>query len=230
MKRSMLGGVVATALSLEKVLGSYSLFQWLFTAGCVMPVIFLSFFWYYEETPGWLISKGRTADALKSIRALHGETATIFEIETAEEPGKGILETIREIWREKDLRRAQLVGILMMVGTFFSGANAVIVYSTQTFILVGIPADQAGYCSLGINIVNWLATLASASLIEITGHRVLMIGGIAGMLITNVFNTVFMSFPGNQFCAYGLLVSTFLYIIFMDIGPGTIPWEAMTRS
>ena len=95
-----------------------------------------------------------------------------------------------------------------MIISNFTGANAVFMYSTQTFINAGIPSQYAGYCTVAINLVTWFTLFVAAGIIETTGRRFLMLLGLGGMLVTNACIAVLYGFPESEICAYLLVAAT----------------------
>jgi MFS family permease len=84
--------------------------------------------------------------------------------------------------------------------------------------------------SLGLGAVNFLFTLVAIALIDIVGRRPLLLIGVAGVIISELFlgyvNAFMQASPHTGMLSlYGLLS----FIAFFAIGPGVVVWLAISE-
>jgi predicted MFS family arabinose efflux permease len=82
-------------------------------------------------------------------------------------------------------RRALVTGVLLSVFQQITGINVVIYFAPKIFEEVGFAAaDTAVFATLGIGIINVIATLIALKLIDKLGRRPLLLWGVAGMVVS----------------------------------------------
>ncbi|KAF9875391.1 maltose permease [Colletotrichum karsti] len=137
------------------------------------------------ESPSWLLMKGRRDEAAKSLRRFNGpkhdveETLAIMEstLEKEQELNhKGA--SYLECFKGPNLRRTTIV-VVVLLAQQLAGSNFVASYLPYYFTIAGVgnPIGIAQVCysiQLVGNICSWF-------LIERTGRRPLIVGGIISM-------------------------------------------------
>jgi len=135
------------------------------------------------ESPRWLVKHGRTADAraaLGRVRQAQDVDAELREI------AADIAQDRPAAWRELaslDLRPALVVGIGLAVFQQVTGINTIIYYAPQIFQAAGFgTATTALAATIGIGVVNVLATVVAIVLVDHAGRRPLLLAGLTGMV------------------------------------------------
>ena len=135
------------------------------------------------ESPRWLVKHGRTADAraaLGRVRQAQDVDAELREI------AADISQDRPAAWRELaslDLRPALVVGIGLAVFQQVTGINTIIYYAPQIFQAAGFgTATTALAATIGIGVVNVLATVVAIVLVDHAGRRPLLLAGLTGMV------------------------------------------------
>jgi len=89
-------------------------------------------------------------------------------------------------WRDlaaPDLRPALVVGIGLAVFQQVTGINTIIYYAPQIFEAAGFgSATTALAATIGIGVVNVLATIVAIALVDRVGRRPLLLAGLVGMV------------------------------------------------
>lgn len=124
--------------------------------GIVTPICQILAFPFTVPSPGYLLKTGKRYEAEKAIKLLHGEDCTINDIEEIIDSKESLWKSSLVIFKTPGLRKAVIIASMMMIISNFSGANAVFAYSTQTFINAGIPVNAAGFCTVGVNLLNFV--------------------------------------------------------------------------
>jgi len=137
------------------------------------------------ESPRWLVKHGRTADAraaLGRVRQAQDVDAELREI------AADISQDRPAAWRELaslDLRPALVVGIGLAVFQQVTGINTIIYYAPQIFQAAGFgTATTALAATIGIGVVNVLATVVAIVLVDHAGRRPLLLAGLTGMVLS----------------------------------------------
>ncbi|XP_053211820.1 facilitated trehalose transporter Tret1-like isoform X2 [Panonychus citri] len=194
----------------------------------VMPIIL----YFCPESPVYLFNKkGAGKETMNALRLLRSENSSV----DAE------LEQIAKTPKEKQpmiLSWEQLKMPIVYYPFFYacgilffqqaSGINAVIFNELDIFILSGIKMNP-NYCSIILNGVAVIATIASASVSDRFGRKVLLfVSGVGNTLALFSLSVCFYltkkdpNFGQN----YGwiALLSTIAYLAFFALGYGPIPW------
>ena len=103
--------------------------------------------------------------------------------------------------------------------------SQVFYYSTNIFSDAQLSLQRAKYATMGVGVVMVLMTIVSIALIEREGRRTLHLWGLGGMFFFSVFITIsFLVKQMISWIAYLAVISTFGFVIFFAVGPGSIPW------
>lgn len=112
----------------------------------------------------------------------------------------------------------------------FSGINAVIFFSVSIFKSAGSNIDPA-VCAIIIGVVQVLATLSAATLVERAGRKILLIqsSAIMCLCLTTLGVYFHLKKTGHDVSNIGIipLVSLVLFIVAFSTGYGPIPWMMM---
>lgn len=127
------------------------------------------------------------------------------------------------------IMRALIIGILLSAFQQITGINAVIYYASKIFQMAGYTtASSATFVTIGIGIINVMATLLSIWLLDRKGRRWLLLVGTAGMALSLLLiSTAFMI----RWEAVDILapVSLMAYVAFFAIGLGPVPWVVLSE-
>ncbi|MEL6194978.1 MAG: MFS transporter, partial [Bacteroidota bacterium] len=114
-----------------------------------------------------------------------------------------------------------LLAFLIAFFNQFSGINAFLYYAPRIFEKAGLGESTALLSSIGIGVVNLLATLAGLYLIDKLGRKILMYIGSVGYIVS-------LSLVGTAFMLnwQGITVPIFLFLFIAShaIGQGAVIW------
>ena len=194
--------------------------RWEFGVAVLPSAIFLILLYRIPRSSRWLVTTNQTDEALDVLR-LMGSPNSEAELK----------EIIESIHLERGTKTEPLfngkynlpIFLAISIGLFnqLSGINALLYYSNSIFASAGFSSNSAALQTVGVGLVNLLATFLGMSLIDKLGRKTLMLIGSVGMVIA--LSGVAGIFLSNAH--QGLLVWLFmLFIIFFAISQGSVIW------
>src|SRR5437879_3432995 len=141
------------------------------------------------ESPRWLMKHGRAAEAEAALRRVRQDQKVEQKVDAElQEIAADIAEDRPAAWRNlaaPELRPALLVGIGLAVFQQVTGINTIIYYAPQIFEAAGFgSATTALAATIGIGVVNVLATVVAIALVDHWGRRPLLLAGLTGMIVS----------------------------------------------
>ncbi|PWA23765.1 hypothetical protein CCH79_00010894 [Gambusia affinis] len=224
----VVGILVAQIFGLEAALGSDRLWPLLLSLTILPAVIQSAMLPFCPESPRYLlIVLNEEDEARKALERLRGTDNVSDDIQEMKEEGmKMAMEkkvSIPELFRSPNYRQPLIIAITLQLSQQLSGINAVFYYSTGIFKSAGV--SQPIYATIGAGIVNTVFTIVSLFLIERAGRRTLHLIGLAGMAVSALLMTIFLSLVNsNQVMSYLAIIAVFTFVASFEMGPGPIPW------
>lgn len=194
--------------------------RWEFGVAIIPSAFFLIMLYSIPRSSRWLVTTNQTDEALEVLR-LMGSPNSEAELQ----------EIIDSVHLERGIKPEPLfnrkyalpIFLAVTIGMFnqLSGINALLYYSNSIFASAGFSSNSAALQTVGVGLVNLLATFLGMSLIDKLGRKTLMLIGSVGMVIA--LSGVAWVFSSNAH--QGLLVWLFmLFIIFFAISQGSVIW------
>lgn len=194
--------------------------RWEFGVAIVPSAIFLILLYGIPRSSRWLVTTNQTDEALDVLR-LMGSPDSEAEL-------KEIMESVH---MERGVKPEPLfngkynlpIFLAISIGLFnqLSGINALLYYSNSIFASAGFSSNSAALQTVGVGLVNLLATFLGMSLIDKLGRKTLMLIGSVGMVVA-LSGVAGIFFTNSH---QGLLVWLFmLFIIFFAISQGSVIW------
>ena len=194
--------------------------RWEFGVAIVPSILFLIMLYGIPRSSRWLVTTNQTDEA-REVLELMGSPNSKAELQ----------EIIDSIHMERGAKQEPLFDrryrwplfLAISVGLFnqLSGINAILYYSNFIFASAGFSSNSAALQTVGVGLVNLLATLLGMSLIDRLGRKTLLLigaigmavalGGVAGIFYTHTHQTLLV----------WLLVC---FIIFFAISQGSVIW------
>jgi SP family galactose:H+ symporter-like MFS transporter len=203
--------------------------RWMLGLGAIPGLLLAVAMIFMPESPRWLVRQGQRADA----------RAVLAQIDPHTDPNVALAQLERDLAREgqgtwaellqPSLRPALLVGVALAVFQQVTGINAVIYYAPQIFQSAGFSSDMVALAAtMGIGLVNVLATFIAIWLVDIAGRKPLLIAGVLGMIaMLSVLSLAFHAQAAGQgTTSLGIItiVCLAIYIVCFAFSLGPIVW------
>lgn len=192
-------------------------------------VLLISMF-FLPETPRWLLSKKKIEKAQKVL------LKTRSRIEAGEEFNQiqASLKVTQGSWPSLFKRSLWLplaASLIIAACNQLTGINVLLQYAPLVIKSAGLNSQFGTMLgTVGIGLVNFVATILSFFLVDKFGRRILLLVGTAGIIIAYVYlGFIHYLMPMGQLQAELSLVGFFGYILFYAIGPGVVVWLAISE-
>ncbi|KAH8174608.1 sugar transporter domain-containing protein [Sarocladium implicatum] len=213
------------------------------TAVPLIPVglaVLVSFF--LKDTPRWLVSKGRTDDALEALSKLRNmpqsspevqaEFSEIHEqIHATEQTlaGTSILTIIREVATIRSYRVRFLLGVAMQTIAQWTGGNGITYWVPTIFELAGVESSNQSLITSGAyGAVKLVFTMVFTwGLVDVFGRRVCFMTGLFLQCITHVYMAIYFGIwvdSENKSASDAAIASVFVYAVGWSIGLCTVQY------
>ena len=190
---------ILLAFIVNALLADSGAWRWMLGLAVLPSVVLLVGMFFMPETPRWLVSRGRddnARDVLLQSRTEEEAEKEIQDIKEVERQEEGGLRELMAPW----VRPALVVAIGLAVFQQIIGINTIIYYAPTTLTNVGYGNAAAIYANLIIGAINVLMTLVAIRIIDSTGRKPLLLGGLVGMVISLTvlgLSTLLLSEPSS---------------------------------
>uniref|UniRef100_A0A914VK53 Major facilitator superfamily (MFS) profile domain-containing protein n=1 Tax=Plectus sambesii TaxID=2011161 RepID=A0A914VK53_9BILA len=185
---------------------------------------------FCPDTPKYLyVEKKDKLGAIAAVTFYHGVDRdeaidVISELDKEHEGEQHCRTTFREVFSSRHLRKAVLLGSAACI--FQIVANIPITfYSTEFLRRAGVSAWGAEMASLGMMVLNCVATLLSMNFVDKCGRRHLLLGfgflNIVALVMYSIFAELSSQMPWTK---YGCITALFAFSFTYSVGLGPVPW------
>ena len=208
-------GILAAYLSnflvAEAVSGPDS-WRWKMVAATLPALLFLLLLLTIPQSPRWLATKGRRAEAEAGLARL-GMADASAALQAPPESAP------RLSWEHH--RRPITLAILLAFFNQFSGINAILYYLNDIFAAAGFGAVSADLQSVAIGATNLVATVVAMLVIDRVGRRTLLLTGAIGMGAALAGVAAILAFGQDQALLIWMLIA---FIACFAFSQGAVIW------
>jgi sugar porter (SP) family MFS transporter len=201
--------------------------RWMFGLGAVPAVFFLFMILVLPESPRWLFSRNRVADAESVLLRYTDHAGAQLLLDDIQ---LGLSTKVELRWRalwSPPVRGSLFIAVGFTVLQQVTGINTIIYYGPRIFSLAGITANKnAIFATLLVAIMNVLATIIALALVDRIGRKPLLYAGVTGMMCSLfVLSYSFHNQPALG-SSLGVVATACLmvYIICFAASMGPIAW------
>ncbi|KAF8633809.1 hypothetical protein AX15_001250 [Amanita polypyramis BW_CC] len=194
-------------------------------------ILQVSLIWFVPESPRWLFSKGKEAEALQTLAYYHAdgnEQDPLVQYEFEEI--KSAMATDREtntgvgwltLFKTPGNRKRMRIVLALAFFSQWSGNGLVSYYNGKVLDLIGVTNPSTQLLINGIlNIFNFIVAIIAGLLCDRVGRRPLFLTSTIGMVIFWTIQTICLSLY-SQYKTEGtgpaIIVMIFLYYAFYDL-------------
>lgn len=160
-------------------------YVWLAVCGGINAALTMILMTFMPETPRWLVTKGRTTEAIENfmwLRACDKETAQMVVLKLEEEMSKQKSSFhIKELFT-MEIFKPFIVSQLALLFQQFTGLFVLLFYTQTIFEMVGFPDGRVATALMGATTV--ISYLATPFLVERTGRRIMLNISAVGVFIS----------------------------------------------
>ncbi|TIX50962.1 sugar porter family MFS transporter [Alteraurantiacibacter aquimixticola] len=216
-------------------IGGTQAWRWMYLAQAVPAVIFLVALFFIPESPRYLVSRGREAEAKIVLTRLFGEEEAIRKIgEIRASFSKDHRPRLSDVTAPgTGFRPIVWAGIMLATFQQFVGINIIFYYGETLWRLAGVSEEVALERNIISGVVSIAAVLAALVLIDRIGRKPLLLIGSVGMAVTLgamtwAFSGAATDASGNlalgETAGWTALVAANLYVIFFNFSWGPVMW------
>jgi major inositol transporter-like SP family MFS transporter len=186
------------------------------------------------ESPRWLISQGREAEALAVLEQVRtperaaAEVAEVHDMAAEQELADAGQDGQTGGWRDLRIpwiRRILLVGIGLAIAQQFTGINAVMYYGTQLLTDAGFSASGALVANIANGVLSLSGVLLGFRLIRHFGRRTLLITGFIGTTVAHLLiGASSLLLPDGTMRAFVILAFVVVFVFITQATIAPIVW------
>jgi len=204
----------------------------------LFPVIFVAvqllllFTVFTKDTPKYLLQKNHDEDAKEVLRKIYTGSEKMalqhYDMLVAERDldSHAVSVTFTDLFSRK-YRRRTAVGIGLVLLFQFTGVFVILTYSTPIFLGHSYTTDTANpspamyekalTLTVLLGLLQFLATVPPAYMMDYIGRKSMMIWGFVGMALTYVVYEIFVTGVWAE-------VSVLVFIVVLNFSIGTVIW------
>ncbi|KAJ8127638.1 hypothetical protein O1611_g5995 [Lasiodiplodia mahajangana] len=196
------------------------------------PIVQLIFFYWVPESPRWLVSKDRTAEATDILSRYHAAEQGTGDSPLVRYQLDQIIQTLQQekiasstgwsaLVSTPGNRKRTMIAFLVGFMAQWNGVAVVSYYLTLVLNTIGITSTYTQTLINGLlQVFNFAAALGAAFLVDRLGRRTLFLWSGVGMLISYIVLTAcsaVVSMSGNMSAGIVVVVTLFTFFFHYDI-------------
>ncbi|EAZ83245.1 arabinose-proton symporter [Algoriphagus machipongonensis] len=197
--------------------------RWMLAAEGVPALIYSAMIFRIPESPRWLIGKFNDQVQAREILTRTDPDGVDEAIKLAIEEEQKIKQkgSFSALFKKRFMPTTTMA-ILIAFFNQVSGINAIIYFAPRVFEMAGISTESALISTIGIGIVNLLATFLGLYLIDKIGRKKLMFIGSLGYIV--FLSLMAYNFLGPGISSTWLPIFVFGFITSHAVGQGSVIW------
>ncbi len=199
--------------------------RWMFGSEAIPAVILLGCLFFVPESPRWLVTKGRTDEALATLNRVNGNVVAKKEFQDIREAIAHEPHSLRSILKP-EFTHVLMIGIVLAVLQQVTGINVFLYYAPEIFKGLGTEVNTALLQTIVVGSVNLLFTVIAIWTVDLVGRKPLMLIGSTGMGLS-LFALGGAAYAGST--AIWVLVFVLTYIASFALSVGPVVWVILSE-
>ena len=197
--------------------------RWMLGVEAIPALIYSVLIFKVPKSPRWLIAKRLDVEGARAILSRTDIDGAEVAIKLAMEEAKALKGTVgvSMLFHGKFLK-ISFMAILIDFFNQMSGINAIIYFAPRIFESAGISTEDALLSTIGIGVMNVVATMLGLFLIDRIGRKKLMYIGSVGYIIS--LSLMAYSYFGGAIGPSWLPIFVFAFVGSHAIGQGAVIW------
>ncbi|QNP74282.1 sugar porter family MFS transporter [Streptomyces roseirectus] len=213
---------------------SGGVWRWMLVVATLPAVVLWFGMLVMPESPRWLASRTRFAEALDVLKQVRERQRA--EAELAEVTALAVRDAEQRLGGWRDLRATPWLRKLMLVGfgiaivQQITGVNTIMYYGTQILTDAGFTSDGALTANIANGVISVLATFVGIWLLGRVPRRPMLmtgqVGTIAALFLIGVFS---LALPAGDGRAYAVLAMTVTFLAFQQGAISPVTWLMLSE-
>lgn len=221
---------ILTAFLVDYALSSHNNWKGMFLGALIPAAILIAGLLVLPETPRWLLSKGRDAEA-KAVLAATRPDASDAELDVEVQDIRDVIRRdseergrVRDLWQPW-VRPMVLVAMILAIGQQFSGVNAINAYFPTMLKSLGFATRTALLSAVVLGVVKFLFTVWELFVVDRWGRKPLLQIG-AAIMVVSLFaaGLVIKNVTDKNTLGTMTLIFLILYLAGYELGWGATVW------
>lgn len=185
---------------------------------------------YLPESPRWLVAHGHSEQALAVLSSTRTKANAESDLINIHNSLSEVQLQLRDFF-SKPIALPLFITLSMSILNQLTGVYTFLQYAPEILINAGLGSDFVSMLgSVGIGLINFFCTVCAAFLIDRVGRRPLLIFGIVGVVLSEIFlATVNMLHLSPHQDGVLSLVGLLGFIFSFAIGPGVVVWLTISE-
>ncbi|MFM9612019.1 sugar porter family MFS transporter [Streptomyces niveiscabiei] len=213
---------------------SGGVWRWMLVVATLPAVVLWFGMLVMPESPRWLASRTRFAEALEVLRQVRSRERA--ESELAEVSALAVKDAEQRLggWRDVKstpwLRKLMFVGFGIAIVQQITGVNTIMYYGTQILTDAGFASDSALTANIANGVISVLATFVGIWLLGRVPRRPMLMTGQAGTIAALFLIGVFsLTLPAGDGRAYAVLAMTVTFLAFQQGAISPVTWLMLSE-
>jgi len=215
--------------------------RWMFVAVVVPSVIFTIASFLIPESPRWLLTHGREADAASVLSRVGGANYARAEVTNIDTAISAEASEARSNWSEifsGPVRRIVLIGTALAVLQQWTGINVLFNYAADVYRGAGYGANDILLNIVITGTINFLVTILAIALVDRVGRRSLMLFGCIGIAVSHLIcslayyqhwkGIIILSLTLCSIAFYALTLAPVTWVLISEIFPNRVRSQAVS--
>ncbi len=183
------------------------------------------------ETPRWLLANNKAEKARHILGKIRHNAK---EVEHEMQAISASLHQAQGSWQDFFSRQflgPASIAVLIAIFNQLTGINSFLQYAPLILKNAGMSSNEVTMLgSVGIGALNFIFTIVAITLIDSLGRRPLLLVGVFGVMVAEIYlGVVTHFFADSTYSGILALIGLLLFIMFFAIGPGVVVWLAISE-